>query len=163
MKYLLITIALFLCVNITAQELPKKSKIFVQVYNNEGEKIAKGKILNITDDALILKKGSSTITVPSSEISYLKTKRSNGHNVLLGATGGSLLGLAIVSSESGKSNSGFGGVAKGLAYAGAIVVVLVGTGVGYLTTLFKNSKQYIIDGDAQKWKGFMEDMYQPEN
>lgn len=163
MKYLLFTMALFLCANITAQELPKKSKIFVRVYNNEGQKIAKGKILNITDDALILKKGSSSVTIPLSEIGTLKTQRSNGHNTLLGATGGSLIGLSIVSSESGKSNSGFGGTAKGLAYAGAIVVVLVGTGVGYLTTLFKNSKQYIIGGDAQKWKGFMEDMYQPEN
>tara|TARA_R110001592_G_scaffold283472_1_gene551405 strand:+ start:141 stop:659 length:519 start_codon:yes stop_codon:yes gene_type:complete len=163
MKYLLFAIALFLCANITAQELPKKSKIFVRVYNSEGQKIAKGKILNITDDALVLKKGSSSITVPVSDISYLKTKRSNGHNVLLGAAGGSLVGLSIASSQSGKSSGGFGGTAKGIAYAGAIVVVLVGAGVGYLTTLFKGSKQYSIDGNTVKWKGFMEEMYQPEN
>jgi hypothetical protein len=163
MKYLLFAIALFLCANITAQELPKKSKIFVRVYNNQGEKIAKGKILDITDDSLILKKGSSSITIPLNKIETLKTKRSNGHNVLFGAAGGSLLGLAIVASESGNSNAGFGGTAKGLAYAGAIVVVFIGSGVGYLTTLFKNSQEYTIGSDVVKWKGFMEDMYQPQN
>jgi RNase P/RNase MRP subunit p29 len=101
MKYLLFTIALFLCANITAQELPKKSKTFVRVYNNQGEKIAKGKILDITDNSLTLKKGSNSITIPLSEIATLKTKRSNGNNVLFGAVGGSLLGLGIVASNSG--------------------------------------------------------------
>lgn len=163
MKYLLFTLALFLCANITAQELPKNSKIFVRVYNNQGEKIAKGKILNITDDSLILKKGSSSITIPLNEIETLKTKRSNGNNVLFGAAGGSLLGLAIVASESGKSNAGFRGTAKGLAYAGAILVVFIGSGVGYLTTLFKYSQEYTIGSDVVKWKGFMENMYQPQN
>lgn len=163
MKYLLFTLALFLCANITAQELPKKSKIFVRVYNNEGEKIAKGKIIDITDDSLILKKGSSSITIPLNEIETIKTKRSNGNNVLFGAAGGSLLGLAIVASESGNSNAGFSGTAKGLAYEGAILVVFIGSGVGYLTTLFKNSQEYTIGSDVVKWKGFMEDMYQPQN
>ncbi|UAM97463.1 hypothetical protein K8354_14275 [Polaribacter litorisediminis] len=163
MKYLLFVIVLMLSLhNTAAQELPKKSEIFVRVYNNVGEKIAKGKILSITENSLILKKGSSSVTIPSNEISYLKTKRSNGHNVLLGASGGSILGLAIVASESGNSNAGFGGTAKGLAYAGAIVVVFIGSGVGYLTTLFKNSNQYIINGDTAKWQGFKEEMYAPK-
>lgn len=162
MKYLLFTIALFLCANITAQELPKKSKIFVRVYNNQGEKIAKGKILDITDNSLTLKKGSSSVTVPLSEIETLKTKKSNGNNVLFGAVGGSLLGFGIVASNSGPCD-GFDCTGKGLSYVAAIILPMIGSGIGYLTTLFKNSKEYIISSDVVKWKGFMEDMYSPQN
>ena len=108
MKYLLFTIALFLCVNITAQELPKKSKIFVRVYNNEGQKIAKGKILKITDSTLVLKKGSRSITVPSSEISNIKTKRTKGHSVLMGALPGAA--LLIISNDGYAAASASGGV-----------------------------------------------------
>ena len=153
MKYLLITIALFLCVNITAQELPKKSRIFVRVYNNEGQKIAKGKILNITDDALILKKGSSSITVPNEDIMYIKTKKTNGHNVLIGGAAGAGFVLGL----------GLGG--DGLDALAAVIIIpvfaAIGSGIGYITSLFKNSQHYSIQGDPAKWQGFKEVMYAP--
>ena len=153
MKYLLITIALFLCVNITAQELPKKSRIFVRVYNNEGQKIAKGKILNITDDALILKKGSSSITVPTADIMYIKPKKTNGHNVLIGGVAGAGFVLGL----------GLGG--DGLDALAAVIIIpvfaAIGSGIGYITSLFKNSQHYSIQGDPAKWQGFKEVMYAP--
>ena len=147
MKYLLFTIALFLCVNITAQELPKKSKIFVRVYNNEGKKIAKGKILQITDSTLVLKKGSKSITVLSSEIMYIKTKRTKGHSVLIGA----LPGVALLTF----SNDAYASV-------GAVFLTLVGTTAGFISSLFKKSIKYHFTGDITKWKGFKEDMYSPQ-
>ncbi len=149
MKYLLITIALFLCANITAQELPKKSKVFVRVYNNEGQKIAKGKILNITDDALILKKGSSYITVPTTDIMYIKTKKTNGHNVLIGVLAGAGVGKLA------------GGGVQGA--PAALLLTPVFAAIGYITTLFKNSQHYSIQGDPVKWKSFKENMYSPQN
>jgi hypothetical protein len=154
MKYLLFTIALFLCVNITAQELPKKSKIFVRVYNNEGQKIAKGKILNITDDTLILKKGSGSITVPSNEIMYIKTKRTNGHNMLIGGIAGG--GYALY----GASKSGDWGVVAAVILTP--IFATIGSGIGYITTLFKNSQHYSIQGDPIKWQGFKETMFSPQ-
>ena len=157
MKYLLFTIALFLCVNITAQELPKKSKIFVRVYNNEGQKIAKGKILSITDDNLILKKGNSSITVPSNEISYLKTKRTNGHNILIGGLVGA--GIPVFGFALSGDGDGWGTVG---AIILAPIVGAIGSGIGYITTLFKNSQHYSIQGDPIKWQGFKEDMYNPQ-
>jgi len=154
MKYLLFTIALFLCVNITAQELPKKSKIFVRVYNNEGQKIAKGKILNITDDTLILKKGSGSITVSSNEIMYIKTKRTNGHNMLIGGIAGG--GYALY----GASKSGDWGVVAAVILTP--IFATIGSGIGYITTLFKNSQHYSIQGDPIKWQGFKETMFSPQ-
>ncbi|WP_157662460.1 hypothetical protein [Polaribacter sp. SA4-10] len=147
MKYLLFTIALFLCINITAQELPKKSKVFVRVYNNEGQKIAKGKILKITDSTLVLKKGSRSITVPSSEISNIKTKRTKGHSVLMGALPGAA--LLIISDDA-------------YAVAASILLTFVGTTAGIIASLFKKSTIYSFTGDIDKWKGFKEDMYSPQ-
>ena len=154
MKYLLFTIALFLCVNITAQELPKKSKIFVRVYNEFGEKIAKGKILKITDEALILKKGSKSITIPTNEISHLKTKRTNGPNILIGGLAGTGLVLYGVNKV--------GSVDPIAAVLITPVVLSLGIGIGYITALFKNSQHYSIQGDPIKWQGFKEEMYSPQ-
>ena len=159
MKNLLFAITLLLCLNITAQELPKKSKFFVRVYNNEGKKIAKGKILKITDSTLVLKKGRSSIKVASNEISYLKTKRSNYHNALLGAVGGVGLALATSNSESTLSTPTNRGT---ILFFESLAGAILGYGIGYITTIFKNSKQYIIGGDAQKWQGFKEDMLSPQ-
>ena len=156
MKYLLFAIALFLCVNITAQELPKKSKIFVRVYNNEGQKIAKGKILNITDNALILKKGSSSITVLSNEIMYIKTKRTNGHNMLIGGLAGA--GFVLY----GIAQPGDGGWDTIAAVLLTPIFSAIGSGIGYITTIFKNSQHYSIQGDPIKWQGFKETMFSPQ-
>ena len=157
MKYLLFSIALLLCINISAQELPKKSKVFVRVYNNEGQKVAKGKMLKITDDSLILKKGSNSITVALSDIMYIKTKRTNNHNVLLGGLGG--VGLVLYGSAQPGGNSGAGSAAKIIV---APLLVAVGSGIGYITTLFKKSIHYSIQGDPIKWQGFKEVMYAPQ-
>jgi len=155
MKYLLFAITLFLCVNIKAQELPKKSKVFVRIYNNEGQKIAKGKILNITDDVLILKKGSSSITVPSSEIMYLKTKKTNSHNMLIGGLAGAGFVLYGVAQPGG---DGYDAIAAVLLTP---VFAAIGSGIGYITTLFKNSQHYSIQGDPIKWQSFKEAMFAP--
>jgi hypothetical protein len=131
----------------------KKSKVFVRVYNNEGQKIAKGKILNITDDALILKKGSSSITIPTADIMYIKTKKTNGHNVLIGGVAGAgfVLGLGLAG--------------DGLDAFAAVIIIpvfaVIGSGIGYITSLFKNSQHYSIQGDPTKWQGFKEVMYAP--
>ncbi len=147
MKYLLFAITLFLCLNIKAQELPKKSNVFVRVYNNESKKIAKGKIIQITDSTLVLKKRSKSITVPSSEIYYIKTKRTKGHSVLMGA----LPGVALLTF----SNNAYASV-------GAILITFVGTTAGFISSLFKKSTKYSFTGDIAKWKGFKEDMYSPQ-
>jgi hypothetical protein len=154
MKYLLFAFTLFLSLNITAQELPKKSKIFVRVYNEYGKKIAKGKILQITDSTLVLKKGSSSITISSSDITYLKTKRGPGHNVAIGgalAVGGLLVATAADDAS---------GIPVIILFSP--IIFGFGSAVGWVTTLFKNSTQYTFAGDQVKWQGFKETMYAPK-
>jgi hypothetical protein len=156
MKYLLFSIALLLCINISAQELPKKSKVFVRVYNNEGQKIAKGKMLKITDDSLILKKGSNSITVALSDIMYIKTKRTKNHNVLLGGMSGVGFSLYGLTQSNGGRYDAAGFVLL------TPIFVAVGSGIGYITSLFKKSIHYSIQSDPIKWQGFIEAMYAPQ-
>ena len=156
MKYLFFSIALLLCLNVTAQELPKKSKIFVRVYNNEGQKIAKGKMLKITDDSLILKKGGRSVAVPLSKIMYIKTKRTNNHNVLLGGVSGVGFSLFGLSQSKGSSWDTVGFIIL------TPVFVAIGGGIGYLTSLFKKPVHYSIQMDSIKWQAFKEAMYAPQ-
>jgi len=156
MKTILCFLTLLLCFNASAQELPKKSQTFVRVYDLDGNKIEKGTIFKITDSEIILKKGKKTHAIQANKISYLKTKRSTAHNVLIGASGGLLFGLFGLTQSNGSSldKAGFAILTP--------VFIAVGSGVGYLTTLFKKSKQYTFGGDLIKWKAFKEEMYAPK-
>lgn len=157
MKYLFLAAALFLCVQLSAQALPKKSKTFVRVYNNEGQKIAKGRIIEVTDNALVLKKGSRSVTIPSNEIAYLKTKRTNGHNILIGGLAGAGYSLYGIT-QSTANDDGWQALAFIIITP---ITTAIGGGIGYLTTIFKNSVHYSIQQDPIKWQGFKEVMYAP--
>uniref|UniRef100_UPI0040470ADC hypothetical protein n=1 Tax=Polaribacter sp. TaxID=1920175 RepID=UPI0040470ADC len=157
MKTILCFFTLLLCFNASAQELPKNSQTFVRVYDFDGNKIDKGTIFKITDSEIILKKGKKTHAIHASSISYIKTKRTTGHNVLISASGGLLYGLFRLTQSNGSSldRAGFAILTP--------IFIAVGSGVGYLTTLFKKSKQYSFTGDLVKWKAFKEEMYAPQN
>lgn len=150
MKYLLVIISLFLFVKISAQE----SNVFIRTYNNQGKKIARGKVLKITDSTLILKKRGKSLIISSKDISYLKIKRSHGHAALIGAIPG--IALMLISSV-GKNDTG-----KGFAIIGTFAITTIGAAFGYLKSkLFKKSEKYLFEGDSIKWNSFKEDMYQP--
>lgn len=144
MKTILCFFTLLLFFNASAQDLPKNSQTFVRVYDFNGNKIDSGKMLEITETDLILKKGNNTSLIPASRISYIKTKRTTGHNVLIGASGGLLFGLFGLTQSNGSSidRAGFAILTP--------IFIAVGSGVGYLTTLFKKSKQYTFTGDLVK-------------
>ncbi len=152
MKYLLFSFSLLLCLNISAKELPKKSQIFVQVYNQQNIKIAKGKILKITDSTLVLKKGSNAITIKAREIDYIKTKRTKGHSVLVGAGPGTVILVGSIAF----GEPGWGQV---IGAAGGMALAVVGGTAGFVASLFKKSTKYSFTGDSVKWKVFKEDFY----
>ena len=156
MKYILLLFIFSLSFNSIAQELPKKSKIFVRVYNAENKKIAKGKMLKITDSTLILKRERKLISINSSEIYKIKTKRGAGHNALIGAApGGAMLVLSAVSPHRNSLTSA-------IAIISSIAVSIFGAGVGLITSFFKNSVEYIFNDNEVKWNTFMEEMYKPQ-
>ena len=151
------TMALFFLlifsINNYAQSETDNINIFVRVYNMEGKKISKGHVLFAIDTILGLKKGNKIAKINVSDIGYIKTKRSEGNDVLMGSVIGAS-SMAILGAASGGPDS-FWTVGAGAA-VGVLLGAPAGAAIGGITALFKNSSTYIIDGDLVKWKAFSE-------
>jgi hypothetical protein len=138
MKKLFLILVLLFGIGTYAQNGSDKSP-FIRVYNLEGQKISKGRINNISDTSLILQKNKKIITIAVSDIGMIKTKHSTGNNFLMGAITGAGMGI-ILGAGSGDEDRGILGV--------------LGTPIGGVTALFKNSEIYLINGDDSKWQVF---------
>lgn len=159
---------LFFSLNIYTQDDSNTKKEFIRVFNFEGKKIAKGRIEFVNDSILALDRRGKTEVVKIENIGIIKTKRSIGHNVLVGSMAGGATGTLIGIASSGEetktknlmligeytyttgTSPGTGAViGGGLGIAGG---ALIGLG----TSFFKKSKTYLINGDHEKLKLFME-------
>jgi len=128
---------------------------FLRVYNLEGKKVNKGKLHNVSDTAFTIKRNGKFINFNYKNIGYIKTKRSAGHNVIMGSiiggTSMAILGAATAdpyawiysytASEGAVAGAAFGGIA--------------GACIGGISILFKNSTTFIIDGDVENWNAFV--------
>jgi hypothetical protein len=156
MKNLFFAIALLLSITISAQEGAEKANVFVRVYDLKGEKISKGKILSISDTLLQLKGGKGSVKIVANSIGLIKTKRSEGNNVLIGAATGATA-LAILGAATADPNDWLFGYTAGEGAAlGVFLGAPIGAAIGGVTILFKKSKSYIINGDELKLKEFKE-------
>ena len=153
------TMALFFLltfsININAQSATDNNKIFVRVFNMEGKKISKGHVLFAIDTLLGLKKGNKIAKIYVSDIGYIKTKRSEGNDVLIGSVIGAS-SMGILGAASADPDAFLGWTAGEGAALGVILGAPAGAAIGGITALFKNSSTYIIDGDLVKWKAFSE-------
>ncbi len=157
MRYLIFTAALFVSINMYGQIKPQYKDIFLRVYNLEGKKIAKGKLVLITNSSMVLVRRRKRIEIQLEAIYKIRTKRSFGNNVIIGtAIGGGA--LAVILAESGSTDSSdssyFSFTPLDGAIAGTIIGGAFGTGIGAITGLFKNSKVYIIKRDPKIMKSF---------
>ncbi|WP_460218604.1 hypothetical protein [Psychroserpens sp. MEBiC05023] len=150
MKRIVLIASLLFFTNMYCQEKPDKYEPFVRVYNLDYKKTHKGRVVSISDTLLQLRRNKKITNIPVSSIGKIKTKRSNGHNILTGAAVGS--GLAIVFASSSGEESFYEG------YSGLGTLLFGGTGaaVGGITTIFKNSITYHIDGKNENLKVFKE-------
>ncbi len=162
MKNLIFVITLILSINVCAQNGFENTNVFVRVYDLQGKKIGKGKILSISETSLQLNRKGESMEIPVSSIGSIKTKRSAGHNVLVGAVIGAstmaFLGAATADPDAWlilPRTAGEG------AAAGALLGGTVGAVIGGITILFKNSKSYEINGDKVKWEEFTTDISKP--
>ena len=104
MKFLFyITLALISSSILYAQETKNKAAPFVRVYDRNGEKISKGRIVSVTDTSLITGPREKPVNIGVSKIGFIKTKRSVGNNVLWGAAIGTGFGaiLGVASGDTG--------------------------------------------------------------
>lgn len=156
MKFLFyITLALISSNILYAQETKNKAAPFVRVYDRNGEKISKGRIVSVTDTSLITGPREKPVNIGVSKIGFIKTKRSVGNNVLwgaaIGAGTGAILGLAS-GGEGEYWGKGEGAGGFGLYFG------VIGAGIGGITAIFKKSNTYPIDGESIKWRAFKDDL-----
>lgn len=151
-KILVFVISLILCANALAQNETTSHNVFVRVYNLQNKKIGKGKILAITDSSIQLIRNKKIKEISVVDIGLIKTKRSDGQNILIGtAAGAALMGIAVAS-DTNEDNALFS--VEGDILAGAIFGGTAGAAIGGITCLFKNSATYEINADMEKWKIF---------
>lgn len=148
-----ILILLMFVISLNAQDTLQTKKVFVRIFNNSGEKIAKGKVFSLTNDAIHLSKGEKSLTVSLENIGYIKTKRSGGHNVLMGAGAGAAVGI-VMGIASSDPDAWLGYTAAEGATGVGLAMGTVGAVVGGITVLFKKQKTFVINGDPKQWESF---------
>ncbi|RTL47304.1 MAG: hypothetical protein EKK39_14560 [Sphingobacteriales bacterium] len=145
MKTFTLLLFTLLTINIYSQK-----KEFIRVYNIEGRKIIHGRDYEITDTTIEFKNKHTII--PYTEIGFIRTKHSFGHNIGVG----SILGIAALGIFSFASN-----VQSDLFDKGTTVVLfstLVGAPsgafVGAIYNGLKKTRRFNINGDFEKWQKF---------
>ena len=155
MKNLIFAITLILSINVCAQNELENTNVFVRVYDLQGKKIGKGKILSISEASFQLYRKGESVKILVSSIGSIKTKHSAGNNVLIGAATGAAT-MAILGAASAEPDTWLGYTAGEGVGIGAVLGGTIGAAIGGVTIFFKNSKSYEINGDMEKWKAFKE-------
>lgn len=161
MKKVILLLTLLICINLSAQVTTKTQTLFVRVFDIEGKKIGKGRIYATNDSILVLNKNEKLKELYVKEIGKIKTKRSGGHNVLVGATSGVVAGAILGSLNPPTDSSGgtftWAGGSSGEEFASGLTIgIISGTIIGGISAVFKNPNTYTIDANPEKWKVFVE-------
>lgn len=135
-----------------AQQITENTGLYVRVFNLKKRKIARGKFVRVTDSSMVILERKEYRTVLVSDIGLIKTKRSPGHNVAVGAGTGAFA-FGVLGMASGEDSSFWFSKEEGAA-AGVIFGGVVGAGIGGFSCAFKKVSKFQIDGDSQKWKSF---------
>ena len=149
MKFILTALIVIFSCQLFAQK-----SFFVRVYDLEGKKINKGQVVQVTDTSLELKGNNAPIIISVNKIGFIKTKRSEGHNVFMGSLISSSIMVSLfvaAANPKGEINNWDvgGGIILGLFFG-----LPPGALIGALTIPFKKSKTFIINGDLSNWKTF---------
>ncbi len=106
MKKVILLLTLLTCISLSAQETTKTQTLFVRVFDLDGKKIGKGHIYATNDSILVLKKNEKLKELYVREIGKIKTKRSGGHNFLVGSATGVVAGAILGSINPPTDSSG---------------------------------------------------------
>lgn len=163
MKTLLLAFALILSFPHFAQQTETSIRYkdtFLRVFDANGNKFAKGKISDISDNSLVLKKGQTSVEIPMDKIHRIKTNHSAATNVLLGALAGAIIG-GIIGAQDADPDSWFYPTTEAEAAAmGATAGGAIGAGLGGLSLLLRKGGVYHIQGSESAWEYFRKSMQQ---
>jgi len=145
-----------------------QKKLFIRLFDLQGRKITSGKISTWTDSSITIGVSANHYSeVGVAQIGIIKTKRSIGHNVAVGAIlGGGIFAISGAASGETEPQGSWDffyitpaeGAALGLLFGASL-----GAAVGGISGLFKNSQIYLIHGDRSKLKAFESTFTQQKN
>ncbi|TBW29973.1 hypothetical protein [Gramella sp. KN1008] len=163
MRKVILLLSLLVSISVSAQKESKTQNLFVRVFGMDGKKIGKGHIYSINDSILVLSRNEKATDLYLKDIGKIKTKRSGGHNVLIGAASGAVLGsiLGLVNPPTDSSPGTFtwaGGSSGDEFTSGLTAGLLSGTIIGGISALFKNSQTFIIQANPDYWNVFVEEV-----
>ncbi|MFD0976028.1 hypothetical protein [Salinimicrobium gaetbulicola] len=160
MKKFILFLSLMAGIPLMAQIETEVPDLFVRLFDLQGNKLGKGKVLLISDTSLTLNRKGRSMEFPIKEIGLVKTKRSGKHNVLIATAIGAVIG-GMAGAASAEPDTWFGYTSSEGAFGGAVLGGAAGAGIGGITLLLKNSKTYIINGEPSNWKAFKDSIYLP--
>lgn len=141
--------------HLQAQEYSFSDRVFVRVYDLSGKKTGKGDLVSGNLSGITILQQKLKVEFPVESIGTIKTRRSVGHNVVVGMGIGGLAGGIL---EASGSDADFWG-SRGEAFlAGAIAGSVVGGVGGIVTGLFKKIEVFEIRGDPAKLEAFLREM-----
>ncbi len=142
---------------IRSQDIYYDGKFFLRLYDREGKKFEKGHLRLASDTLLVLYRRGEQISVPLSEIGFIRTKRSMGHNILVGTS--LVTTFMIIGFVSTAPGGGFIGWDAGTGVLFGIVAgIFYGPPISALSLIFKKVSMYIINGDIEQWEKFKADL-----
>ena len=149
-------------VSASSQQDPEIKPLFIRVYNGQGVKISKGRLLSINEEGLVLQRGRNTDTIATADIARIKTKRALGRAMGIGAILGGTAG-AIAGANSGSSLDNlftdFGASEStnfdtaGL-FSFGLIGAAIGTGAGALSGVFNKPNAFEIQGQESQLLNF---------
>ena len=157
---LLLSILLYLNPHINAQK-----KAFIRIYPIGSPRVIKGLYLGHTDSAIIIFNKHQQDTISYLNIQQIRTKRSAGHHILIGAILGSVVGAltGLITNKNvpppdpncqlcGILDYSFSFTPLQAATAGALLGAAAGTAAGTIIGLTKKKEILIVAADFQNWK-----------
>jgi hypothetical protein len=154
--------ALLLLLVLACYVLHAQKRTFLRIYSLAGNKINQGHFAGTTDSSLLIYKSDTSIEISAQYIGVIKTRRSLGHNVWVGAITGAIP-LSILATTSGEpkvNDNTIGGVFHDAvtftpaeaAIGGFIGGSVIGAASGALVTAFTRHGTFTINGSIDEWK-----------
>lgn len=163
MKYTFSLLIIFIAFQAISQESHIAKAPFLRIYDSQENKIQKGRIISVTEDFEELKilNGSDTVNLQTHDISFIRTKRSSGHLILIGGATGFAAGYTIGAITYAPSPDAWLDFGYGFnTMVPALFFGLGGVAAGSIATGFKEPRMYVIDGRSERLKEFLFELSQ---
>ncbi|MBM1104656.1 hypothetical protein JQC67_00765 [Aurantibacter crassamenti] len=159
--HILLPFLFLISLTLSAQDTLQTKQLFVRVFDTKKTKIAKGKLQYIDKDSIVVLRNEKRTTIPVNRIGIIKTKRSVGHNVAMGAVVGTSTGLVFGYLAGSEGDFIFTRAESALMTG--FLGLMAGPIVGSLTGIVKNPKAFRINHEPEellKFKNAISEKYQ---